>query len=199
MIEFKLFEVKIKIDFFFVAVVTLFALLDKTGFSLMGILACAVHELGHIVAFFLIGKKPREIAFEAAGIKLCEPYGSLSFCRELFVLSSGSLVNFICFLILSGGLEKGINQINMLAIFHFLIGCFNLLPVSCFDGGKLLKLVLSKLLSEKAIFKISSIIDIIGALAVLCICVIFIVKSKLSLSLVVIAGYVLFSTIVKLM
>lgn len=197
MVKFKLLGVMISIDFLFIAVITLFSVLDKTGFSLMGIAVCLMHEMGHIIAFYIIGEKPDELVFEMSGIRLSKSFGNISHSKEFFVLISGSLVNFICFFALCGNLHKGINNINIFAVFHLLIGVFNLIPARCFDGGKLTELFLTLFLSQGMSYKISLILDFLSVVLMLVLSVYFTASAKNSLTLIIMTGYLIFSSVLK--
>ncbi len=140
MIEFSVKGVKVRFTFWFFAVITVMLLIDRTGLSLMGLVACMLHELGHLLMFFLVGHTPREISFEASGIRLCKTSPLICYPKELLVLLSGSAVNlllclvFYLFLPTPGGL--------LFAAVHLVLGLFNLLPVGTLDGGRIVRLLL---------------------------------------------------------
>ncbi len=57
-------------DFSFFAVIALFLLLDNTGFGVMALAACAVHELAHMFVMAMFGIFADEITFYGAGIRI---------------------------------------------------------------------------------------------------------------------------------
>lgn len=164
MIKINCFGIVIKFDFIFFAIITLFTILDKSGVGLLGLLACIMHEIGHIIAFILVGNKPKELAFEGGGMKLVKGDNFLSYHKELIILLSGSLVNFIMFFIFYFSTDT-INNISIFAMVHLVLGIFNLLPINTLDGAKILNIILSKktnpIFAQKAINSISFIVIVL--------------------------------------
>ena len=68
--EFVIKGVKIRFTFLFFWMLTLFCLIDRSGILLWGVFAAFIHELGHIIAFVLVGDLPEELSFEITGIKM---------------------------------------------------------------------------------------------------------------------------------
>lgn len=169
MIRFRLLGIDVRIDFWFVAVVTLFLLTDPSGISTTALLACLIHETAHIIAFLLCGYTPRALIFELTGIRLVKPSQALSPGKDALVQAAGSTANFLMFLLLSGMLGQ-ISYWSVLAVTHLLLGCFNLLPLRCLDGGKLLELACLKWGGERAADRICTAADalVTGALLALC-------------------------------
>lgn len=130
----------------------IFCMLDESGFGLMALYACLIHELGHMIAMLLVKSKPDKILFYCAGIKIHNSMQyKLSFIKELLVLSFGSAINFLMFFLLYFNIHT--ETASVFAIIHLLIGIFNLLPVNMFDGGKIIELILSHfLLPDKAYY-----------------------------------------------
>lgn len=129
-----------ELTFLFAATVTFCLLTDETGLSTLALSACILHEGGHLLAFALVGVKPRAIVFELCGIRLIPPLCRPPFIKELFIQSGGVLMNFLlgalCLLIRD---ERGSSA-------HFLLGGFSLLPLHTLDGGALAKLLTERFL-----------------------------------------------------
>lgn len=142
--EFTVKGVKIRFSFLFFFFFTLMFLLDQSGFVLMGFLAALIHEMGHIIAFVLVGDLPNEIAFEISGIKMVRAQKIVSYQKEVFQLLMGSVFNFILFFTFSFCLNS-VNQLSIFAVSHLILGIFNLLPIQALDGGKLLTILLSRI------------------------------------------------------
>ncbi len=126
----------VKFSFFFVI-----ALLGLTkGFEELrlfaGLGACICHELGHIFVMSVFGSAPREITFYGGGIKIV-PRGERQVGRggQTFILLAGCAVNFALAAVLRvfGAPETAV-------LVNVVLGCFNLLPFSYFDGGRIMKL-----------------------------------------------------------
>ncbi len=189
-ISFKDFTLEIK--FLFVATLTLFLLCDKSGYGLILFLASLIHELGHLIVFFLIGYAPEKVSFELCGIKMEQGACDISIKKEILVLLGGSIANFIMFLCLSFSLRE-INYISVFAAGHLILGVINLLPLSAFDGGKILGLIFEATLP---LAKAQRIVNIVRTLTL---CTLFfggiivLIKSKGNFSLVILAVYALIS------
>lgn len=147
MIELRLFGgMRIRLDFTFFAVLLLFVLLDRSGYALMGIAACLLHELGHVLAMAACGCRPERMDFYGAGIRITshDEY-RLSTQRQVIVLAAGSVTNLLCATLLLT-LGEGV-RIQVFAVMHVLVGIFNLFPVPAFDGGRLLLMLLMRVFS----------------------------------------------------
>ena len=149
MIELRLRGVRLRLDFSFFAVLLLFLLLDKSGYGLMGLYACLIHELGHVIAMAFCGCRPDHVDFYGAGIRITsyDEY-KLAFWPQLAVLAFGSLANFISFGLLYATSEYDLSA-RMFAVIHLLIGLFNMLPLPVFDGGRILSLLLGRLMGPQ--------------------------------------------------
>lgn len=166
MICFKLFGMQIRIKFLFVAVVTMFLLTDNTNMAITALLACIIHELGHLLMFVLVGCRPQRLDFELTGIRLEKPAIMLSYGREILVQAAGSATNFLVFALLAWSLGS-ISDYSICAVTHLVVGVFNLLPIKSFDGGKLLELLLLRITSARLTAVICSIVDICCILVLL--------------------------------
>lgn len=157
MLEIRIFGVKVKFSFLFVAVLTAMTIVDSTGLVVVGFASCILHEFGHIVAYAVIKKKPENISFEATGIKLTKPLNLISLRNELFILSAGCLVNFLLSAVFC-------SVYPIFCYANLTLGFFNLLPVLSLDGGKIIyTLLCMKMLPDTSgfILKIISAITLI--------------------------------------
>lgn len=128
---------RLQIRFTGVAVITLFLLLDRTGLGSLGLAVCAIHELGHLLAFLLLRRIPACLSLEWNGIRLEEPREGLTSREWLFVLLAGSLLNLLFFLLLLPLLTAP-SRAGVFAAMHLVVGLYNLLPLPGLDGGRLL-------------------------------------------------------------
>jgi Zn-dependent protease len=146
--------VEIGADFTFFAVVAMFAALDTTGFALMSLVVCLIHECGHLIA---MRKKPNSITFRGGGVRIESDSDSVA------VLIAGSALNIVIFAVLWTVLPKTDIYPVMFAMMNLAIGLFNLLPVGCLDGKRLLsKFVPDKLLKVIEIAAIAAVIVVIA-------------------------------------
>lgn len=198
MIRFKAGRLAVEINFMFVAIVSIFLLLDKTGISVIALLACFIHEMAHMVAFIAVGYTPQKLSFEMSGIRLTKPAQELSRGKELLVLIAGSGVNLLIFLLLIKTIDK-ISFFSIFGVTHLVLGIFNLLPLKSFDGGKILFLSLSYFMSESTAYKICAAADFISIFLMLLCSIFMVITSKKSFSLLAITVYLLITSLIKMM
>jgi len=136
------------VDFTFFAAIALFFYLDKSGYGLMSIVACILHETGHLLAIIAEKKKVESITFYGGGIKIkCNENVDVSF----LIITAGSLMNIAIFTVLYFVFPTNY-KLQIFAIMNLIIGVFNFLPLKYFDGGKLVEKILIKIFSaEKAL------------------------------------------------
>lgn len=111
----------------------LFALLARVGGAPLALLFAVVsHEAGHLCALALLGVPMRTVRISPSGVRISSPLSALSYGKEAIVSAAGAAVNLLCALIFwKCGIEA-------LAMPSLLLGLYNLLPLSTFDGGTLL-------------------------------------------------------------
>lgn len=143
MIQFNVKHVNIKLKFMFFAVITIFLIVDKQGFTVLTLLASLTHELGHLFALIALGNKPKELVFEIVGIRLVKQNKFISYNKEILILFAGPLTNIIIFFVLYFFFKDNY-YCNIFSLTNLFIGIFNLLPVGNLDGGQILNLALKK-------------------------------------------------------
>lgn len=109
----------------------LFWLDEGVGLLVWGLLACLVHELGHMAAALVYGGRADRLSLTAVGAELSFAYPlPLSYGRENLVALAGPAANLMlgsAVFALGGYLP---------AVLNFGVGAFNLLPVQPMDGGR---------------------------------------------------------------
>lgn len=109
----------------------LFWLDEGVGLLSWGLLACFVHELGHVAAALMIGGRVERLRLSAVGAELffsyCVP---LSYGRDSLVALAGPAAN-----LLLGGVFFALRQ-HLPAAMSLGVGAFNLLPILPLDGGR---------------------------------------------------------------
>ncbi len=139
------FPVKIEVSFSFLAVLGFLICADRDGNAVLCLLACVLHEAGHLFVMIIERKLPSSVTFYGGGIHICG--GSTS----IAAVSAGVIANIVLFLIF--GLIPWENEkLRLFGVINLLIAVFNLLPFGELDG----KLMLDKALvrafpAEKAI------------------------------------------------
>lgn len=118
----------------------LFWLDEGMGLLPWGLLACLIHELGHIAVAALCGGQIERLSLSMVGAELSFCYGApLSYWQDSFIALAGPTVN-----LLTGGVFLALDW-YLPAAASLGIGAFNLLPVEPLDGGR----VLYSLLAER--------------------------------------------------
>ena len=195
MINIRLYKTNIKIDFSFLAVLLIFMLIDESGYGLMGLYACLIPEIGHLIAMVACRLNPDEILFYGAGIRI-KAYDEykLAYSEGIFILSFGSITNLLVFAILYYTSDSG--RIGIFAVIHLLIGLFNLLPITIFDGGRILELALMRTMSVATAELISRIVSAICTLAMLFAAISFYSLGKVNFTVVATLCYISLVTII---
>lgn len=106
---------------------------DGVGLLPWALLACLLHELGHMAAAFAMGGRVERLSLSAVGAELSFCYDRpLSYLEDSAVALAGPLANLI-----TGGAALGLGA-YLLAVLSMGVGAFNLLPIPPLDGGRVL-------------------------------------------------------------
>ncbi len=109
----------------------LFWLDEGLGLLPWGLLACIVHELGHVVAALTCGGRVERLSLTAVGAELSFSYRApLSYGRDSLVALAGPGAN-----LLLGGLFFWQGR-YLPSVLSLGLGAFNLLPILPLDGGR---------------------------------------------------------------
>lgn len=105
---------------------------EGAGLLPWAMLACALHELGHLAAALAFGGRSPRLRLSAVGAELRFAWPApLSYGREGLVVLAGPAANLLLAVpAFALGLE-------LLAVSSVWIGAFNLLPIQPLDGGVL--------------------------------------------------------------
>lgn len=127
------------------------------------------HELGHAWACIVQGIPVRRIMLYGGG-GYCEHARSPSARQQEFIVAMGPIVNLVIWaagslLVMNVNLGEFAWPILVLARINLFLAIMNLLPVQPLDGGKLLHLILLRLLSPRKAAKYTGGIGLIFAVA----------------------------------
>ena len=136
---------------------------DRNGLFWKGMLSCFLHECGHFIALFLMGKSVKSINIIVCGAAIDFGHG-MSYKAEICAAAAGPVVNFALAAILSRvpGKETAAGMNLALAV-------FNMLPAETLDGGRILRCVFGLLCGpewgERAAERISAVITVMVCVA----------------------------------
>lgn len=109
----------------------LFWLDDGVGLLPWGLLACLLHELGHIAVAAVLGGQVDGLSLTVIGAELRIGYDApLNYVQDGLVALAGPAAN-----LLAGGLFTALGW-GMAAAISLAVGAFNLLPILPLDGGQ---------------------------------------------------------------
>lgn len=139
---------------FLVLLGILFYLDEGLGLFWPGLLACAVHELGHVLVIGCLGGGIRCLKLTAVGAELALDEGRpLSYGGEALAAAAGPVANVLCAWL---AWMMGAWTLAGLSLGQ---GLFNLLPVAPLDGGRLLHSVVSCFWDERGAERVSEVVS----------------------------------------
>lgn len=141
--------------------------LDREGVIFWLLLACALHELGHWWAIYLLGGKVQGARLSCVGAELrLSPAHPLSPGKLALAALAGPTVNLLL-AVGSGLLARGGagSRLYLFAGINLGLACFNLLPAERLDGGRILMGLLGGMsredLAEKVVWWCSFVVTIL--------------------------------------
>lgn len=157
MVSFKIFDINIAISYFFLSVLSILIIIDKSGMLSISLLAVLFHELGHLVMMRILKVTVSSIEFSLATVKVTT-VGIINHINSLLIALAGPMVN----LILSSLLFTRIAILEYFGAANLIMFIFNMIPAKGLDGGDALQyLLLSlKIKNNHSIYEIISIISI---------------------------------------
>lgn len=134
MIQFSIRNTRVRFDFTFFAVIAFFFMTDGGLFGFSAVLACALHEISHLIMMIVFSIPTETITFYGAGIRISSKEIELApRAKRNVVLLAGSAGNLIFAAVLWISGEK------IAAFINLFTGIFNLLPIGEYDGAVLLR------------------------------------------------------------
>ncbi len=174
-------RVKTEMRFSFPAVLAMILCTDAKGTALMCLLACVLHETGHIAVMCAMGCPPEKITLYGGGMKLTG--GG----KNIPVIISGCAVNFMLFAAFYFLTED--YNLRLFGVINLLTGLFNLIPVQPFDGYNLLERIITSFLSPEKIASVLKWIEIVACVAAAPVIVVFFLDGWVNFSSVVFLFY----------
>lgn len=133
MLELNLSGYRIYISFSFFAILAFVFCMENYLFTVSTLIACILHELGHLAVLRMYGIKSSAILLYSGGMKIkYERTSVLSVKQDIIVLLAGITVNFII-----ASISFVIDE-NIFCVSNLMICVYNLLPFKYFDGGQII-------------------------------------------------------------
>lgn len=148
--QFKIKRSTIVVDYLFFFMLS-FLLLFNSKATLVVLLLSILHELGHIAALICCGGEIKLLKLSSFGMVMVPYDNNLSLVQEIVFVLAGPAVNLAITLATLPFDNESVAQISALS---FLLGAFNLIPVSSLDGGKALSNFLLLYFNEETVVKI---------------------------------------------
>ena len=177
--------------FSFPAVLGIILCTDTKGTALLCLLACALHETGHIAVMYITGRPPEKITLYGGGMKLTGGGKSIP------VIISGCAVNFLLFAAFY--FFTADYNLRLFGVINLLTGIFNLIPIRPLDGYNLLEKVSVRLFSPKTAISFMRIAEITAAVICAPLIILFFWDSGINFSLVVFLFYLFVVDIIEKM
>lgn len=125
--------------------------LDNQGFILWAGLACALHELGHLMAIYGLGGRVAKLRLSVTGAEMAlsaaHPLGPGA---QLLAALSGPVTNLALAALASNLAFKLGEGLYVFAGLNLSLAAFNLLPVAQLDGGRAVYYLVALLWSARA-------------------------------------------------
>ena len=187
---------KIKISFF--AVLMLLALaLNHSLLSFAAILAASLHELSHIFTALALNSPLYSLKIGILGASLSMPREIDSYKNEILIALAGPAANIVCLFLLLPFADSMCEFGQMFMVASLFLGILNLMPISDFDGGRILFCAVAmkgSLASARGIINICSFIFVF---ALWSLSVYMIIRLGASLSLFVFSASVFCKIFIK--
>ena len=155
-------KMKIKVSFF--GVLMLLALVFTHSYlSIAALLAALLHELGHIVAAKICDIPLKEIRLDIFGAAITPQKAFCSYKKEIALAAAGPIVNAVSVFVLFPFFNGLCEFVKLFVVASLFLGALNLLPISDFDGGRILYCMVAYKSSPEVAFAVCRVISFVIA------------------------------------
>jgi stage IV sporulation protein FB len=149
--------------------------------------AALLHECGHMAAATLLGARLRFFRAGIAGLSLRYDVSLLSHIREALICPAGPAVGLTVVI-----LCRRQNVLQDFAAANAALAIFNLLPVSCLDGGGFLRAILSVKFSPDTVWRVCRGVSFVITFLLWCLSVCILIHVKGDISSAAVSIYLLY-------
>jgi len=182
-----LLGVRLRLSFWFFALVVLALRLDRQILLWYIVLPVAVHELGHLLAVALCGVGLREIHLTPVSIRIITREAAPSYRKELIIAGAGIAANLMLALYLRLFAFQSLRTMLMVAS-NLAVAAFNLLPVGNLDGGKLMGIIFARRFEPRAAHNAGVIVSFVVLVPLSCLAGFVLLRTQ-NFTLAVICAY----------
>lgn len=164
-------------------------------YAFLFLLCALIHEFSHLLFLYIYGAKIYSVTIFPFGIDISADTSRISYKKELICTLAGSISNLV--FAAAGGFFLQRFPCPPLLFFimcNIFLGCMNLIPLSFFDGGKALRLILYDCLDIDRAFYIHKSLDIFSALIFVFFSLFIITGSDFNISVIFVILYAALST-----
>lgn len=129
----------IKIHFSFIVFLIYLFFINNIEYYLIFYFFAILHELAHIIVSYVLKVKISEINFLSVGLNV-QYENNISYTKEFIIASAGPIFSLALALLFE-------NQ--NFAIINFIIFMSNMMPIYPLDGGRIIRILLVKILGYK--------------------------------------------------
>lgn len=173
---------KFKLGFFAVLMLASLAVSAPHYFPAL-ICSVVIHESGHLVMARLLKIPMYELKLGIFGASLVPSNTLFSYTDEILLCLFGPLFNFLSVPMAFYFFKIPVS--SMFTLSSLALGFLNLLPISGFDGGRIISAILHRLLCADLARRIARVISFVFIFSLWCVSVYFIMRVGASLSLFV--------------
>ena len=187
---------KISISVFSFAALFLFFYSQGFTYALILLASAALHEFAHLFFLCRFGTEITSISVFPFGIDIRADTSLLSYKKELICTLAGSFSNlifaFFSYLLL---LLSPSPVLMFFALSNLFLGLINLIPLSFFDGGKAIRLILYDNFDIDTAFYLHKATDILASAIFLFLCLFAAAGSDFNISVCAVICYASVSTL----
>jgi len=172
----RFYRLPVRVSLMFILIFPLTIALGLAGQFLFVLTAAIWHELAHIIAAWRFGLRAERMVITPIGVMAHIPGGeALTMWKRLFVLLAGPLLSllaagllfFVGRAIANAGADYLLGGLRGLLYANLAVGLFNLLPFMPLDGGRIVSLLLERLLGALAACRVMRSVSKTGSVAII--------------------------------
>lgn len=187
---------KVHVSIFSFFAILFFMSAQGVLYSTLFLLCIALHEFSHLFFLKYYGANLCSVTIFPFGIDISADTSRISYKKELVVTLAGSASNLIFAAIGCIVLQRLPSPpLLFFVMCNLFLGCMNLIPLSFFDGGKAIRLILYDRLDIDKAFYIQRLLDIFSSLLFLGFALFVMSGSRFNLSVVCVVIYASVSTL----